>query len=191
MVMVLCAGSGFAQSRRKRPSSTSRTGAITDIRQVDFKNFTYEVQGERVTLRNGEHNLDWYLDRDFQTRRYRFAYGDLTGEGKEEAVVVLANNVAGGANAVLQYGLIYTIKNGQVIKLADFKGGDGPCSMEGEECSLMSVKVEGGLLIVDRAVPTANDANCCPTMYRSTKYRWNGSHLVEIGKTPLRRVPTK
>ena len=161
---------------------------MTDIRKVDFKNFTYEVQGERVTLRNGEYKLDWYLDRDFQTNRYRFVYGDLTGDGKEEAVVVLANNVAGAANAVLQYGFIFTIRNAQVFKLAEFKGGDGSCSMEGAECSLLSVRVEAGLLIVDRAVPTANDASCCPLMYRSTKYRWDGSRLVEIGKTGLSRI---
>ncbi len=190
IIMLLCTVNLSAQSRRRRSGSNSSTSNVTDIRQVDFKNFTYQIEGKRIRLQNGEYNgrEHWRFDRNFQTRRDHIAYGDLTGDGKEEAVIVLAHNIA-DTNTILQYGYIYTIKNGQIAKLADFQGGDGGCSMEGEECILINVKIEDGILIVDRAVPTADDSRCCPSMYRSTKYRYDSSRLIEIGKTSLKRMP--
>jgi hypothetical protein len=192
IVILLCVVSRFAQSRRKGQISGSRAGVVSNIRQVDFKNFTYQIGGKRIRLRNGESSgrENWRFDRNFQTRRDYIAYGDLTGDGNEEAALVLATQITGAAGTVAQYGDIYTIKNGQVIKLVDFTGTDLGCSVDGWDCHLINVKIERGNLIVDRAEPTSDDSRCCPSMYRSTSYRWDGTRLIEIGKTSLKRIST-
>jgi hypothetical protein len=193
MAILLCSANSVSQTRRRNSTGKSAISEkTTDIRRVDFKNFTYQIGGKRIRLRNGEYSgrENWRFDRNFQTRRDYIAYGDLTGDGNEEAALVLATQITGAAGTVVQYGYIYTIKNGQVIKLADFTGTDLGCSADGSDCHLINVKIERGNLIVDRAEPTSDDSRCCPSMYRSTTYHWDGKHLIEIGKTSLRRIST-
>ena len=63
--------------------------AISNIRQVDFKNFTYirpecEKETDGVQLRNGRR-----VSADgAQSSLMRLTYGDITGDGSEEAIVL-------------------------------------------------------------------------------------------------------
>lgn len=162
------------------------------IRQIDFKNFTYQTLGDSgrnfsIQLRNGEYTKKVSRLESYGTHFDRVVYGDLTGDGEEEAIVVLVQEVS--ASSAEQYAYIYTVKNGSLSKLTKFVGGTSGCVFEGEECSILEVSIENGLLIIDRAIPTDQDAKCCPSLHRSTKYRWNGSQLVEVGKTQILRRP--
>ena len=191
--VVFFTATTFTQRPRKRVSSPSGAVAANNIRQVDFKNFIYQFRGKQIRLRKGEYDGrdiegHWQFGRNFQTDGDLLSYGDLTGDGKEEAVVVLMNDVTGSYNAVEQYGFIYSVRDGQVIKLADFKAGHGPCGEPRVECSVNSVGIESGLLTVDRAVSTENDANCCPSGHRSRSYRLNGNRLIEVAAPSIKET---
>src|SRR5690349_14039998 len=70
---------------------TSPKGIITQIQQVDFKNFTFNrIKGaEAIRFIDGRYtgtdNLHYAVK--------RIAYGDLTGDGIDEAVVLLRGDV--------------------------------------------------------------------------------------------------
>src|SRR5712692_4811983 len=72
-----------ADGQRSNASQVQRSRTYTNIRQVDFRNFTYRLsayseQPSDVQLRNGSH-----IERDqysaFTTKLQTVAYGDLTG----------------------------------------------------------------------------------------------------------------
>src|SRR5687767_6295279 len=99
--------SGSSKSHNRRPSSTPRQSIVSDIRQVDFLNFTYHSSlcspkighgiGETVRVRKGEFkNKDVY----FGVVDNKIIYGDVTGDGREDAIV----NVGCGEN-IANFGL--------------------------------------------------------------------------------------
>lgn len=157
-----------------------------DIRSVDFKIFTYDAycgdsppDGEttKVTVKNGKYeagnseNFPSYFEIAVD------AYGDLDGDGKEEAAVSSLCNT--GGTGQFSEGYIYSLKNGKPVLLTHFEGGD-----RGYE-GLQSVKIKDGFLFVERNDGTAN---CCADKTLTTKYRWNGKKLVEVGKPVSRRL---
>jgi len=163
---------------QKKPAGqqTERTTLITKIQEVDFKNFSYktdafEEQERQIQLRNGK-----YVEAGvgFECGIREVVCGDLTGDGNDEAVVVLWCN--GGGSEVLDEGFIYTVRKGRAVSIAKFKGGS-------RQTGIDHVKIEGGLLIVDRRVPAPNDPVCCASYYNTTTYRWDGKRLVQVGRT--------
>src|SRR5687768_18026336 len=89
MVIVLCATSGAAQSSSKRRDAPPSSDTITDIRKVDFLNFSYQSAlcsqefgkkgiGKTVRVRNGEFkNRNVY----FAVDDSKIIFGDVTGDG--------------------------------------------------------------------------------------------------------------
>jgi len=114
-MMALCAMSVVAQT--KPP--------VTDIRKVDFLNFTYNPSqcsqeygrqgiGRIVTVKDGEFkNKSVY----FSVLADKIIYADLTGDGKEEAIVPVDCG-AMGANFSRSEVNVYTIEKGRAALLA-------------------------------------------------------------------------
>lgn len=159
--------------------------AQSDIRKVDFKNFTYEVfdlSGEnktKITVKNGE-----FL-RDEEDDKYFFnvmdvVYGDIDGDKKEEAIVTTIVNTGGTGN--FSSGQIYTMKNGKPVVLTEFEGGDRAYG------GLVGVKVADGILSVERYSPGENGGACCAELIETTRYKWNGKELVQTGETESREI---
>lgn len=159
---------------------------LTDIRQVDFKNFTFSRSNdaaEKIQFRNGEYvgaeGLHYSL--------MRFAYGDLTGDSHDEAVILVRGQNT-PISRTLDEVFIYTIKNGKAVLLTSFEGGkrgDYICSVIESESNF---KVEGQTLIIDQAVALGND-NRIPTRYYTIKYRWNDSRMEEVERSDLKLLP--
>jgi hypothetical protein len=94
-------------------------------------------------------------------------YGDLTGDGVEEAVVPLA---LGGRTS--EVGFV-------ALKL----DSSSPGRVKGIYSGLatggaISLRIEGGKLIETQGVASADDPECCPSTLRVTTLGWNGSALV-------------
>lgn len=99
--------------------------AITDIRKVDFLNFTYTPSqcsqeygrqgiGRMVNVREGEFkNKSVY----FSVVGDKIIYADLTGDGKEEAIVPVDCGAI-GANFSRSEVHVYTLENGHAALLA-------------------------------------------------------------------------
>lgn len=153
------------------------------IRRVDFNNFTYEAfcgdsqtDGETstVTVKDGnregsDDNFPNYFEAGAD------AYGDLDGDGSEEAAVSSLCNT--GGTGQFSEGYVYTLKNSKPFLLAHFEGGDRGFG------GLQTVRIKDGFLFVER---NDGEANCCAEYSLTTKYRWNGEKLVEVGK-PVRQ----
>lgn len=164
--------------------------AQNDIHKVDFKNFTYEigVEGEdkiKATVKNGEYMRQTKdRDDDLYFEVSGVEYGDLTGDGRDEAVVRILYNTGGSGN--FTSGLVYTLKNGKPVVLAELEVGDRGFG------GIVSAKVVGNLLVVERNDAGENGAACCPEFIVTTRYKLNGSELAEVGEsTRLELHPAK
>jgi hypothetical protein len=131
MIMLLSATSGVAQSSSKQPSSTPSSATVTDIRKVDFLNFTYPSSlcaqeygkkgiGKTVRVRKGEFkNKNVY----FAVEEDKIIHGDVTGDGREEAIVPIDCGAI-TANFSRSEIYIYTIKDGRPTLVAAISDKD-------------------------------------------------------------------
>jgi hypothetical protein len=158
----------------------------SDIRRVDFKNFTYlahcvSEKPQKITVKNGEFSEekqeDGYVDR-FYFEVFNIAYGDLNGDRQDEAIVLSVCNTGGTGN--FSEGFIYAMKGGKPSLLARIPGGDRAYG------GLRSTRVENGLLVVESNDVGPEGGACCPQAVITTKYKLAGSKIVRYGK-PIRR----
>ena len=156
--------------------------AQADIHGVDFKNFAYlpycvGEKPEKVTVKNGEFSsekkVDDYVDRFYFGITVE-GYGDLNGDGKDEAVILSTCNT--GGTGQFTEGFVYTIKAGKPSLLARIPGGDRA------DGGLVKAWVENGLLVVKANDPDKNSGACCPEYTLTSKYRITAGKLVEVGK---------
>lgn len=154
-----------------------------DIRSVDFANFSYDLRGtacdgtlgsSTIKVRNGEFG-DW-SDEAFGVRTEDTIYGDLTGDGHNEAIVII---VCGGMHA-LEQPLVYTMKSNDVRLLTTLEIGDRAFGGLVDK----GLKIQDGLLTVERM---QGKAACCPEYIEKKTYRWNGKSLVQVGKIERRK----
>ncbi len=193
MVILLFAVSGSAQSRRKQPNKAQAKSEITDIRQVDFLNYTYqsrlcsqEIPGisKTVRVRKGE----------FENDEVRFGvddviYGDITGDGREEAIVEIGCMLL-GANGWLSDIFIYTLKNGRAALVAELNDNNMYRDYKRYysngtlwRITDNGVKVKGNNLVIERF---AEGSHAAPKYVATMDYRLNGTKLTLSGK-PQRR----
>ncbi|MEO6334294.1 MAG: hypothetical protein ABIO91_04855 [Pyrinomonadaceae bacterium] len=163
-----------------------------DIRKVDFKNFTYQAQciGEKVskiTVKNGEFSQekqeDGYVDR-FYFKVFDFAYGDLNGDGRDEAIVLGVCNTGGTGN--FSEGFVFSMKSPKPSLIARIPGGDRA------DGGLRNARVQDGLLVIESNDSGPGGGACCPQVIVTTKYKVAGGRIVQVGKEVRRDVyPTE
>jgi len=167
-------------------------GAQTGIRQVDFQNFTYEpfCIGEEtsdVTVKGGEFSEEKEVEG--YTERFYFSvtvqgYGDIDGDGREEAVINSICNTGGTGN--FSEGFVYTMKNGKPALLARIEGGDRAHG------GIREIKVEKNLVIVQRNDVGELGGACCPEYVVTSRYKRNGKEHIAVGKDERRELyPSK
>ncbi|HEX8396520.1 MAG TPA: hypothetical protein VF644_03795 [Pyrinomonadaceae bacterium] len=182
LLCFLIVASGQEISQRRTPADNS----ANDIRQIDFKNFTFTRQKgeEAIQFRDGKYVGDGNHKYDLM----RIAYGDLTGDGNEEAIVLLRGRNT-PASRILDEVFIYGLKNKRAALLTNFEGrkrGDYILSIG----SLGSnFRVENNILIIDQAVALEDDNDYIPTRFYTIKYRLNGKRMIEIERTELKSIP--
>jgi hypothetical protein len=182
------------------------------IGKFDFKNYTYELPRgwqnpdgtTEITLRNG--HLDPVEGKSTsnemsdeekaairQARRIGMTYVttkyfDLTGDGQDEAVVIL--KIETGGAAVPQIAYIYSWKADAPELIFTFRTGDRA------DGGLKDVRLENSMLVLelygqDRfllggvetgRVTGDEEQLCCPIFFTRTTYKWNGSTFLMQGK---------
>lgn len=164
--------------------SSALTDAQESIRQVDFKNFTYPLSGPTL----GHDRLKW-LDMSkashiqlvdgkdaagspgFTLESVEFA--DVTGEGQEEAVVVL--HFRTGGTQQTDYVYIYSFAAGKPKLLAYFHSGDRGSS------GLYRVYGENAKLVVELFDPEKRSGDCCSSGFVRTRYKWHNGRFEASG----------
>lgn len=168
-------------------ASATATVAQGDIHSVDFKNFTYEPSCAEETptklrVKNGKYSKE--TPRDGYTDRLEFdvlavEYGDVTGDGNDEAVI-LSNCNTGGTGQFTE-GFVYTMRSGKPALLGRVPGGDRA------DGGLRSIKVDGGNLVVEFNDAEKAAGACCPEGVVIQKVHvGSGGKLTEVGP-PIKR----
>ena len=169
----------------------------------DFKNFTYPLprgwqnpDGSDLKLTDGKVvPVSKFIDDDMgddekmevrATRRIGMSYVttkylDLTGDGHDEAIVILKVETTG--NAIPQLVYVYEWKQNEPALIWNFRTGDRA------DGGLKDIRIENGEVVIelygqDRFILGQTETSkitgdeeqlCCPTFFTRTSYKWNGS----------------
>lgn len=166
------------------------------IGKFDFKNYKYPLprgwqdsDGKEVELKDGTRPMEM----SEEVERIGLSYVttkflDLTGDGQDEAVVILKIETGGGAIPQIVY--VFGWKDEQPEMLWYFRTGDRA------DGGLKDIRAENGLAVVelfgqdryilgelDTAKITGDEEQlCCPTHFTRSRYKWNGSQFRIEGK---------
>lgn len=171
---------------------------ITDIRKVDFTNYTHKIGKDTVKFKNGLQVTACAKDAEgiptgdiWSLEKASVKYGDLDGDGKPEAMMSVIANVCGGNMVTNEAVLVYKLVKGKIVKLPEFEYFDDGCET-GKECGFSrspGVTVEYDAkqkaLVVDQFYMTDDDAICCPSLHRETWYKWDGAKFAETKKSRI------
>ncbi|MBK8466139.1 MAG: hypothetical protein IPL32_09930 [Chloracidobacterium sp.] len=182
------------------------------IGNFDFKNYTYELpRGWQnpdgtadFTLTNGrvapvegkvikedmtdEEKAEVKLGRRIGMSYVTTKFIDVTGDGQDEAIVILKVETAGAAIPQIVY--IFDWKDGKPELLWPFRTGDRA------DGGLKDIRFENGLLVIelygqDRFLLGQTETGkitgdeeqlCCPTHWTRSFYKWNGKSFTMQGK---------
>jgi hypothetical protein len=159
----------------------------TSIRSVDFLNHTYhsslgDGDGEDVTVKGGD--LERGNDEDGNSMGFFHVgapiYGDVDGDGIEDAIVVTVDN--GGGTGMFDAAHVYTMRKGEVVELATIPGGDRG------DGGIQSIEVARGGVKVTRNLSVDGDGACCPSKLQIESWRWDGSDLA-LDEHTVQTVP--
>jgi hypothetical protein len=192
---VFAASSG---GRSSRPADAAATGSMaaaapTDIRDVDFGEVAPPgsacAEGLRFTppaaipVAQGRSPV---LDIGRFTRLEvdpGVAYGDLDGDGSDEAVVhVVCTYGANGAEDTVH---VWTQTRGRTVHVASLI--EPPRSVTGPlPPAVDDVAVDGGRVRVTWTQYAVGDPNCCPSGLTTVTYELDGDGLDRVGRPVAR-----
>ena len=184
-----------------------RAGAQENIRQVDFKNFTFPISGHLL----GHTSLQWLDDSTTNRKPIRLAdgkdltkassfvmdakeyaqyegftfesvrYADLIGSGNEDAIVDLKYH--SGGTQTTDYVYIYTLDQHRPKLLAYCHTGSR------SDFGLYDVYGKNGLLVFELLDPSRSEGECCSTGVLISRYKWQSGAFRRVGATERRTIP--
>ena len=176
------------------PFSMGHTASSqSPIRQIDFRNFTYawdepialdttwrwldSSPQSHIKVSDGMYSFDDENDMEGEPSPFlsvdSITYGDLTGDGTEEAIVKL--NYSSGGTANWDYLYVYRLRKGHLLLLGRLESGTRGYG------GLIRVTVEGASLVMDFADKDKLLGDCCSAGYIRVHYRWQRGTFVEFG----------
>ena len=161
--------------------ATPRFGTSDDIRSIDFNNIAYP-------------NLPDYSDDRVKKRKNlkpgegkpSIIFGDVTSDGKEDAIAVFAINNKG--SAVPHYIYVFTLKKGSLKVLWDFETGDradGGLKKIYPQDGNLTIELYGKDRYIGGKLYRGDEALCCPEWFTRSTYRWTGRQFEIIGKETM------
>jgi hypothetical protein len=164
-----------ARGRRKVPPPAAET--VVGIEAIDFENYAYALDGRSYKLIGGYYARNTAPDAQWELRVAEAPYyGDLTGDGKVEALVVLTYGAVGGPHTV--EARVYTLRGGSAALLATFPVADAlSCELD------HYVDLDDGKVRVERVYGRAGvcDHN------EVSEYRWDGKGFMPVGEAKTMR----
>jgi hypothetical protein len=163
---------------------SSWADAQNSIREVDFKNFTYPLSGPTL----GHDHLEWLTPSKAGHLRLingkdtaespsftlqSVAFADVTGDGAEDAVVVI--HLDTGGTQQTDYIYIYSLDAGKPKILGYCHSGDRGSS------GLYKVYGERGELVFELFDPAKRQGDCCSSGFVRTRYRWRSGRFERSG----------
>lgn len=160
----------------------------TPIRRVDFRNFTIDwypdwadvpATGKKIILKDGSMNLDF--DYGKEPRKFilsRVSYADLTGDGDEEAILVMSTITSGSDRPFLIF--VYTLSGERPKRLWFYETGDR------SNYGYRAASASDGQLLIELYKPKIvesqgqqHNLSQSDTLIRNY-YKWDGATFVKI-----------
>ena len=179
-------------------AATTNAQKVTSIRSIDFDNFRYAWNDQSdaavpedwkwLSIRPDEHFRalhgihHFYLPaQDSYEREHSplvsidsVTYGDLDGDGLEEAVVALNYSTGGTAN--WDYLYVYKLRRGEARLLARMRTGSRA------DGGLVRALVRDNFRVVYFADSEKRIGDCCSEGFVRVAYRWHDGAFVEEGQ---------
>lgn len=164
------------------PTSPVRAQATDDKPNVlaleALRNATYHsayADGDEITLAAGQADI---AGAALVTLTGYIAYGDVTGDGIDDAAAILATNTAGTAD---------------VYELAVFVAVEGaPANVAtlvvGDRIILNDLQIEDGQIVLAMTGHSPTDADCCPTEAQQVVYALTNEELTLVSKETIPEV---
>jgi hypothetical protein len=160
---------GQARGRQRVPAPASQS--VVGIEAIDFENYTYPLDGQSYKLVGGYYAKNTAPGAQWELRVAEAPYyGDLTGDGRNEALVVLSHGAVGGPHTV--EARVYTLRNGRAALLSTFAVADAlSCDLD------HYVDLDDGKVRIERVYGRAGrcDHN------EVGEYRWDGAKFMPVG----------
>lgn len=141
------------------PATSTPTATPTpdpaDVRSIDFTDPA--VVGPLIDRFGGGH-----------IEHERITYTDMTGDGVDEAVVIVESGGTMGDLGVAIFG----VEGGQVRMIQLIEGGG--------RIEVLFADVGFGVLRLLEAAPEPGDPLCCPSKLRETVYEWDGDEFAAV-----------
>jgi hypothetical protein len=162
-----------------------------DIHKTDFRSFTYrpscadfESSEANVPVTVNAGRFEGKAGTDLEGTYFEVqevVYGDLNGDGRDEAVVRTLCNT--GGTGQFDEGFVYGMKDGKPVLLGRIQGGDRASG--GVRC----VRFEGGALKVERVGNDSGAARGIDFVDTET-WKLQAGRLAESGQVVHRRLAT-
>jgi len=169
--------------------------AQANLRQIDFKNFSYPwseysdwpdrlewldtTQQSHIQLVQGRWSMpEAAPDEDHHApfsglTLERVQFADVTGDGHMDAIVVLRFDT--GGTQYSHYVCLYSLVAGKPKLLAFFHSGDRAFS------GLYCVYGQAGRLVVELFDPDKRLGDCCSEAFIRTRYQWRDGKFQAVG----------
>ncbi len=189
LAAAACGGGKKSPTTVGNTSSAGATSGGLTVRSIDWLNRTYESgDAGPVTVKDGvyEYAMDGNgnvvsadyqpTDPDEYVERGSFEvgkplFGDLDGDGAEEAVLVTYFN--GGGTGRFTGVDVYAIRDGKEVVIGGIPGGDRG------DGGIDDVQLEGKVVVVARMMAMEGDGACCPSKLQHERWSWDGKTFVE------------
>jgi len=179
-ILLLTLACSRAQVRSLQPSNSILTAATPNaspspsqaIRSIDFNHVAFpnypDYIGDRgkkkyITLKPGDGGPAL------------LNYGDVTGDGIEDAMMMLGIETRGSAIPEIVY--IFTLQNSKSKFLWSFETGDradgGFRNAYGDHGELV-VELYGKDRVIGSNLYRGEEGLCCPSSFTRARYEWNG-----------------
>lgn len=172
---------------------------------MDFRNLSYpklptgKCSLDEIHLKDGNYKApdEWAPDRTSSVGCWAVTlgqvdYGDVTGDGIEEAIVTLYAEMGGTESSQDVY--IYTSEGGERVLLWKFATGDradGGRRRIAAENGVLVIELFGVGAVIGRDLYDTEDVpDCCPEHFTRTRYKWVGSKFQEDGPEEVFPNPT-
>lgn len=158
-------------------AATVGSESIAPLTVETLKNAAYRgIYTEAVQLTDGQYEGEPFVEgsasRPTLTFTDAYAFGDLNGDGVEDAVVALVESSGGSGN--FYYLAAVLNQDGNAENVAT--------QLLGDRVQVQSVSIDGAEITVKAVAHGPDDPMCCPTQEVTLVYRLDGEQLVKVSE---------
>jgi heat shock protein HslJ len=175
IVAVLLLGALFSVTGCGGQTAGAHEGGVEPLKEESLKNTEYHgIYAETIRLTDGMHEGEPFVEggasRPTVTFTGVYAFGDLNGDGVDDAVAVLVEN--SGGTGSFRYLAAVLNQGGSPKNVATYFLGD--------RGQVQSVSIAEGEITVDVVAHGPDDPMCCPSQREVQVYALRGDELAQL-----------